>query len=165
MKVRPNLDRTVPSFQRVEQSASTSPAQPPDALERITPEMQTNATANSRIALSLARQVFVAIALSAVSISPQGTALPIRRRFEIAAADSLPADVDPTLVEHMKKMFERGASEFFEDGMDSSFARELIHSVIENGSAAIDALAEYLFSSKASPDVGSEALTCIIREA
>jgi hypothetical protein len=158
MRVRPDLDRAVPPFQRVEQTASTSPPQPPDALERITPEMQTNATASSRIALNLARQVFVAFALSAVSISPQGAARPLRRRFEIVAADSLPAEVDPMLVEQIRQMFERGASEFFEDGMDSSFARELVLSVIEHGNATIDAIAEYLFSSTANSDVGSEAL-------
>jgi HEAT repeat protein len=58
----------------------------------------------------------------------------------------------------MRRIFERGASEFFEDGMDSTFARELLFSVMEYGNAAIDAIAEYLFSSKVNSDVGSEAL-------
>lgn len=159
MELRRALDRDIPTVQRVEQTTATSPSQPPDAVERITPKLQTNATASSGIAWNLARQVLVAIALSAVSSSPQGVALPLRRRFDIvASAESSPAEVNPMLVEHMRIMFERGASEFFEDGMESEFAQELIHSVIEHGSAAIDALAEYLFSSNANSDVGSEAL-------
>jgi hypothetical protein len=153
------LDKDLPPIRRVEQTTATSPSQPPDAVERITPELQTNATASSGIAWNLARQVLVAIVLSAVSSSPQGAVLPLRKRFEIvASAASSPEKVDPMLVEQMRMMFERGASEFFEDGMDSSFARELVLSVFEHGSAAIDALAEYLFSSKANSDVGSEAL-------
>jgi hypothetical protein len=58
----------------------------------------------------------------------------------------------------MRQVFEKGASEFFEDGMDSNFAQELLLSVTEHGNAAIDAIAEYLFSSTANSDVGSEAL-------
>jgi len=159
VELRHVLDRDVSPVQRIEQTTATSPSQPPDALGRITPELQTNVTAGSGIARNLARQVLVAFVLSAASISPQGTALPLRRRFDIvASAVSSPAEVNPMLVEHMRIMFERGASEFFEDGMESDFAQELIHSVIEHGSAAIDAIAEYLFSSKANSDVGSEAL-------
>lgn len=55
-------------------------------------------------------------------------------------------------------MFERGASEFFEDGMESNFARELLLSVVEHGNAAISAIAEYVFSSAVNSEVGSEAL-------
>ena len=58
----------------------------------------------------------------------------------------------------MRLIFEGGASEFFEDGMDSNFAQELLLSVRMYGNAAIDAIAEYLFSSTPNPDVGSEAL-------
>lgn len=159
MKVRTELDSPVPSFQRVELTASTSPPQPPDEIERITPELQTNATASSQRALNLARQIICAIAFTTVStLNPQCAARPLRRRFEIVAVDSLPAEVDPMLVGQIRQMFERGASEFFEDGMDSSFARELVLSVIEHGSATIDAIAEYLFSTTANFDVGSEAL-------
>jgi hypothetical protein len=156
---RPYLDGAPPSFQRVEQTASTSPAQPPEALEGIASETQTNTATSPRIARNFARQMLVAFALSAASVSPLGTALPLRRRFEnLAAVESLPTEVDPILVEHMRQIFERGASEFFEDGMDSNFALELIDSVIVHGSTAIDAIAEYVFSPKANSDVGSEAL-------
>jgi hypothetical protein len=58
----------------------------------------------------------------------------------------------------MRRIFERGASEFFEDGMESNFARELLLSVMEHGNAAISAIAEYVFSSTANSEVGSEAL-------
>ena len=158
MEPRHVLDKDLSPIRRVEQTTATSPSHPPAAVERITPDLQTNATASSGIALNLARQFLVAIMLSAVSSSPQGAARPLRGRFEIVAVDSLPAEVDPMLVGQIRQMFERGASEFFEDGMDSSFARELVLSVFEHGSATIDAIAEYLFSSTANSDVGSEAL-------
>lgn len=159
MELRTVFDGDVPSVQRVEQTAATASSLRPGVPERIDSQMVTSSTENSQYALNLARQVFVAIALSATSINRQGAALPLRSRYEIvASAASSHTEVDPMLVEHMRKMFERGASEFFEDGMDSNFAREFIRSVIDHGSAAIDALAEYLFSPKANSDVGSEAL-------
>jgi hypothetical protein len=76
----------------------------------------------------------------------------------VISAESSPTSVDPASVEQMRQIFERGASEFFEDGMDSNFAQELLVFVLKYGNAAIDAIAEYLFSSTANSDVASEAL-------
>ena len=159
MRPRSELDMTVPPIQRLEQTASTAPSRVPDAIERITRKAETSATSNLPDALTIARNLVFAVALSALSVSPQPIALPSWRRHEIVtSADSAQAEVDPVLVEQMRQMFERGASEFFEDGMDSNFARELSLSVVEHGNAAIAAIAEYLFSSTVDSEVGSEAL-------
>jgi hypothetical protein len=158
VKLPSDLDKTVPAMERFEQTVSTAPSELPDTLERLTPKAETSATSDSP-ALKIARQVVFAVALSALSVSPQPNALPSWRRYEIdTSAQSSPASVDPALVEQMRQIFRRGASEFFEDGMDSNFAKELLLSVMEHGNAAIDAIAEYLFSSTANSDVGSEAL-------
>jgi hypothetical protein len=158
VKPRSDLDGAVPSVQRFEQTVSTAPSLLPDALERTTPKTDTSATAISP-ALTIARHLVFAAALSALSVSPQPIALPPLRRREVAtSAESSPASVDPGLVEQMRRIFERGASEFFEDGMNSNFAQELLLSVMEYGNGAINAIAEYLFSSTANSDVGSEAL-------
>jgi len=149
----------VPPIQRLEQTASTAPSQPPDNFGLITPKAETSATSPSPDALTVARNLVFVVVLSALSVSPRPINLPSWGRREIvASAESARAEVDPVLVEEMRQMFERGASEFFEDGMDSNFARELLLSVIEHGNAAIAAIAEYVFSSTANSEVGSEAL-------
>lgn len=159
MKLRSDLEGAVPTVQRFEQTVSTAPSQLPETLERTIPKAETSATSSSPAALTIARQLLFAVALSALSASPQPTAIPPWRRHEIVTtAESSLVSIDPALVEQMRQIFERGASEFFEDGMDSNFAQELLLSVMEHGNAAIDAIAEYLFSSAANPDVGSEAL-------
>jgi hypothetical protein len=154
-----DLNRAVQKVQRFEQTVSTAPSQLPDVLERTTPKTDTSATSNVPAALALARQVLVALVLSGVSISPQPIAPPSWRRGEIAiSAESSLESANPVLAEKMGQIFQRGASEFFADGMDSNFSRELLLAVMEYGTAAIDAIAEYLFSSTANSDVGSEAL-------
>lgn len=159
MKLPSDLDRAVPTLHGFEQTASTAPFQLPDALERTTPKMETSATSISPAAFTIARHLVFSVVLSALSVNPQPIALSSWRRREVLiSAESSPASVDQALVEQMKQMFERGASEFFEDGMDSNFAQELLLSVREYGNAAIDAIADYLFSSTVNSDVGSEAL-------
>lgn len=74
------------------------------------------------------------------------------------AADTSTAEIDPALAKNIRQMLERGASEFFEDGLESNFALDLTLSVREHGDAAIMAIAEYLSSTTAKPEVVSEAL-------
>lgn len=159
MKLHSDLERVIPAVQRFEQTVSTAPSQLPDAIEQTTPKTETSGTSSSPAALTLARQLFFAVALSALSVGSQPLVLPTWRRHEIVvSAESSHAEVDPILAEQMRQLFERGASEFFEDGMESNFARELLLSVVEHGNAAISAIAEYVFSSAVNSEVGSEAL-------
>ncbi|MHB1674849.1 MAG: HEAT repeat domain-containing protein [Acidobacteriaceae bacterium] len=159
MKPYSYFDRIEPNVQRFEQTVSTVPLHLQDALERITPKTETSATSNSPTARTYARQLVFAVALSALSVSAQPIVLPsLGRREIVTSAESSPASVDLALVEQMRQIFVRGASEFFEDGMDSNFAQELLLCVKEYGNAAIDAISEYLFSSAANSDVASEAL-------
>ena len=93
---------------------------------------------------------------------PTGTA-PVgtyfRRRYD-TAAESSTADVerDPELLEQVEKIFEQGACEFFQDGMESNFSRSLVALLTQHGRAAFQAIAEYVFSGSGNPDVISEAL-------
>jgi hypothetical protein len=159
MSLPSDLETAVPAVQRFEKTVSTAPSQLPDAIERTTRKAETSATSGQPAALAIARQLIIAVALSALSVSPQPVVFPSWRRREIVAgAESVLASVDPALVEQMRQILERGASEFFEDGVESNFAQELLLSVMNHGNAAIDAIAEYVFSSTANSDVGSEAL-------
>jgi hypothetical protein len=82
-----------------------------------------------------------------------------RRQGEIVAESSTAEiECDPELVVRISELFERGASEFFRDGMSSDFSRALVAILAQNGRSAFRAMAEYVFSNGASPDVVSEAL-------
>jgi hypothetical protein len=81
-----------------------------------------------------------------------------RRRFEVAESGTAVVESDPELVDHVKELFEQGASEFFEDGVHSAFSRSLLLTLAEHGRAAFMAIAEYLFSADVKPDIVSEAL-------
>lgn len=154
-----DLNKTVQGVQSFEETVSTAPSWLPDALKHTAPVIETSATSNAPAPRALARQILIALVLSGVSVSPQPIAPSSWRRGEIAiSAESSPESINPELAKHMRQIFEKGASEFFEDGMDSNFAKELLLSVMGHGTTAIDAIAEYLFSSSANSDVGSEAL-------
>ena len=83
-----------------------------------------------------------------------------RTRREDAAAESSTAavEVDPLLLKEIRDLFDQGASEFFHDGVHSHFSRTLLKTLALHGKAAFRAIADYLFSGNAKPDVVSEAL-------
>jgi hypothetical protein len=82
-----------------------------------------------------------------------------RRRDEIAAESST-AEVerDPELAKQIEKVFEQGASEFFQDGMHSNFSRSLVAILMQHGRGAFRAISDYVFSGAGNADVISEAL-------
>ena len=82
-----------------------------------------------------------------------------RKRYE-TVAESATTDVecDSELVEQVRELFERGASEFFQDGMHSAFSRGLLALLAQQGRKAFRAIGEYVFSLGTNPDVVSEAL-------
>lgn len=82
-----------------------------------------------------------------------------RRRDELTAESST-ADIerDAELTKQVEKIFEGGASEFFEDGMYSQFSRSLIGLLTQYGRGALQAIAEYVFSGSGTAAVISEAL-------
>ena len=82
-----------------------------------------------------------------------------RRRDDVTAESSTAAvEVDPLLLKEIRELFEQGASEFFHDGVHSNFSRTLLKTLAQHGQAAFRAIADYLFSGNAEPDVVSEAL-------
>ena len=82
-----------------------------------------------------------------------------RRRLDIAAeSGTAEAECDPELVRQVREIFERGANEFFEDGMHSRFSRALLGTLTRHGRPAFKAVEWYLFSTSANSDVVSEAL-------
>ena len=82
-----------------------------------------------------------------------------RRRDELPAESStLAPAIDPVLLQNVKDLFEKGAAEFFHDGMDSNFSRSLLSLLGSRGADALSAIAEYLSWNEGNPEVVSEAL-------
>ena len=82
-----------------------------------------------------------------------------RRQDEFPAESStLASAIDPVLLQNVKDLFEKGASEFFHDGMDSNFSRSLLSLLGSRGPDALAAIAEYLSWNEGNPEVVSEAL-------
>ena len=75
-----------------------------------------------------------------------------------AESSTAAVDVDPLLLAEIRELFEQGASEFFHDGVHSNFSRTLLTTLVQHGQAAFRAIADYLFSGNAKPDVVSEAV-------
>lgn len=69
---------------------------------------------------------------------------------------------DEAITEHFRKwlriVFNLGANEVFEDGMETEFSRELVECVEAGSSSAVRALRMLLDQSYAGPEVGGEAL-------
>jgi hypothetical protein len=80
------------------------------------------------------------------------------RRDEVAESSTALTEVDPVLLRTVRDLFEQGASEFFQDGVDSNFSRALLKLLAQHGRKAFQAIAEYVFSGDTKPDVVSEAL-------
>src|SRR6266849_5956946 len=75
--------------------------------------------------------------------------------------DTSPVEVASELVEQVREVFERGADEFFQDGMESNFSRELLSFVAQHGRSAFEAMLRYVYSGQANPDSLGEALRWI----
>ena len=69
--------------------------------------------------------------------------------------------VSPALSQEVRELFDDGAREFFQDGMESIFSRSLLKILHDHGQEAVAAVAGYLLSGSAKPDVTSEALRWI----
>jgi len=66
--------------------------------------------------------------------------------------------VDPFLFLRVRDLFDEGAAEFFQDGMESGFSRSLLDLLQTRGAGALAAISEYLSSRAARPQVVAEAL-------
>lgn len=135
-----------------EEAGSTTKADDHDRPSSATP-----------VALLMAGYVVTA-ALSIPAVS--GAILPAagtwRRRDEIYAESATSeSECDPELLTEVRDLFERGASEFFQDGMHSEFSRALLLLIGQQGRPAIRAIAEYASSRSPKADVMSEALRWI----
>jgi len=81
-----------------------------------------------------------------------------RRHDTLSESETAGTECDPELVREVRELFEQGASEFFEDGMRSSFSRSLLWFLSRHGRMGFRAIAEYLGADSSNPDVVSEAL-------
>jgi hypothetical protein len=99
---------------------------------------------------------------AALSISPGSAIIEAgtgrRRNTELSESDTSDEQPDPALVSEARELFDRGASEFFEDGMHSSFSKALLKFLAAHGRRALAAIAAYLSAGHARPHVVSEAL-------
>jgi hypothetical protein len=76
----------------------------------------------------------------------------------LTASSTLATVARPFLVSSVRKLFEEGAGEFFQDGMESKFSRSLTELLARYGGDAVAAIAEYLGGARGAPEVISEAL-------
>ena len=151
------------TVERFKETASTS-------LEEVPPQTDGRASTglpSDVVGVRLSRPgLFLAgIVLSAaMSTSGQPGAFSVadlsrRRRDDVTAESSTAGvEVDPRLFEEIRELFEQGGSEFFTDGMHGTFSRTLLKTLAQHGQAAFRAIADYLFSGNAKPDVVSETL-------
>mgnify|MGYP003381382408 CR=1 FL=1 len=105
----------------------------------------------------------LAAALAQGRAEPNYLAGSSRRRNEAEYSESNTAvtECDPELFDQVQTLFDHGASEFFQDGLNSQFSRSLISLLATHRGAALQAVAQYLFTGSAKPDVKSEALRWI----
>jgi len=81
------------------------------------------------------------------------------RPWAIAKSGTLADEkLNPALSREIRQLFDDGAREFFRDGMESSFSRSLLKILHDQGQEAVTAIAGYLLSGSANPEVASEAL-------
>lgn len=144
----------------INETSSTSEESQQAPHVKAAASTESEGSAGARPGMLLASFVLLAALTTA---GPSGAA-PIgtyfRRRDEFAAAESSTTGVerDAELVKQVEKIFEQGASEFFQDGMYSEFSRSLMAILTQYGRAAFRAIAEYVFSGRGNADVISEAL-------
>jgi len=85
----------------------------------------------------------------------------VRRREDgqlIAEASTAETECDPRLLRQIRDLFDQGASEFFQDGIQSHFSRSLLTLLAIHGREAVRAIAKYVSGGRARADVLSEAL-------
>jgi hypothetical protein len=134
-----------------EETASTAPVEAKDQTEPGT------STSSPSIGKLLAAAVIGAVL--SMGTPQAATDLRTRRRDDVIAESSTASlDVDPSLLQEVKELFEQGATEFFQDGMYSRFSRALVALLAQNGRHALRAIADYLFLGNAKPSVASEAV-------
>jgi hypothetical protein len=102
----------------------------------------------------------------AAGVAPAPFTTPYAFRREAFESDSSPIAayltplpyVDPFLLLRVKNLFNEGAAEFFQDGMESGFSRSLLDLLQTRGANALAAISEYLSTRAAHPQVVAEAL-------
>lgn len=151
------------TLERFKETASTSREEAPPQTEEGASTGPLTDVVGVRLArpgLFLAGVVLIAgLATSGATGAFSVADLNRRRRDDVTAESSTGAvEVDPLLLKEIRELFEQGASEFFHDGVHSNFSRTLLQTLAQHGQAAFRAIADYLFSGNAKPDVVSEAL-------
>jgi hypothetical protein len=145
----------------VEETSSTSFAAPVIAEETAT----TQSAAGEPLRVARSGHFLAGLVLSAALLASnpalafEAVTSRSRRRDSEAAETSVDIDApDAELIDQIRELFEKGSSEFFVDGVHSSFSRGLMRVLQQRGAAALRAIAEYLAVDDASPEVISEAL-------
>lgn len=140
-----------------ETTAFTAPRLPsPDADAASTGPIAFDTAKPSLIVAALAMS---AMMLSGSSLPEQQTSIFWRRRDALAAENQTTLfETTPDIRQAVRKVFDAGAREFFEDGVESSFSRDLANLVAKHGAVAFNAIFDYVSTGYRNPDVVSEAL-------
>jgi len=83
---------------------------------------------------------------------------PFRSMSNVAHSSTAFREVNPKLLKRVRRLFDEGAHEFFEDGIESRFSRSLMLLLKQDGKDALSAIAEYLGSGNARANVAAETL-------
>lgn len=97
-------------------------------------------------------------ALTAVGSIPATSLTGRRRDGAVAESSTAAVEFDPELSDQVRRLFDQGGSEFFQDGVPTTFSRTLVDTLARHGHAALNAMAEHIFAGHVNPDVVSEAL-------
>jgi hypothetical protein len=155
----------------VARSVDTSATSHTDAPPEIREDEQTvtrPSNDSSGVTIQRPGMLLAAMVLSAgLAFGSGATTTPalftaLRRRYEIAEASTAAAEVDQELLERVRELFDQGSFDFFQDGLQSTFSRHLVALLAQHGRDAFRAIAEYLFSGDAGPDIMSEALRWLV---
>jgi HEAT repeat protein len=144
--------------QVVEETAATS-LELGDDTETAGTSSSTTIPAIRRLGLVAATAVlFTALSLGGSQFADLGSSVRRKEGDEFSDTATAVSETDAELVEEVRALFDEGATEFFQDGIQSQFSRSLVALLATKGNAALRAIAQYVSSDCANPDVVSEAL-------
>jgi hypothetical protein len=75
-----------------------------------------------------------------------------------AESSTAPAAIEPSVLREVRDLFDRGETEFFQDGMHSQFSRSLLRLLCSRPSDTLLGISHYARSGGVNPSVVSEAL-------
>lgn len=87
--------------------------------------------------------------------------VPLEHNLFPTENSTAPYEIPEEVVEEIRQLFAMGKEEFFEDGMESAFSRNLLDLIEQYGDIAIEIIADLTIGEQVDTEVASEALRWI----